>query len=106
MSFLSYTLIYILHPILHPKLSVNSESLRQGVGNVVFFTKLFFGGGENAEMGCILDRVKNGNRKHRASLRKTSVLSRQNIGTFPQRSPMFFVSERGTMGSALDVFSY
>ena len=60
MSFLSYTLIYILHPILHPKLSVNSESLRQGVGNVVFFTKLFFGGGENAEMGCILDRVKNG----------------------------------------------
>ena len=45
MSFLSYTLIYILHPILHPKLSVNSESLRQGVGNVVFFTKLFFGGG-------------------------------------------------------------
>ena len=105
MSFLSYTLIYILHPILHPKLSVNSESLRQGVGNVVFCTKLFFGG-ENAEMGCILDRVKNGNRKHRASLRKTSVLSRQNIGTFPQRSPMFFVSERGTMGSALDVFSY
>ena len=45
MSFLSYTLIYILHPILHPKLSVNSESLRQGVGNVVFFTKLFFWGG-------------------------------------------------------------
>ena len=44
MSFLSYTLIYILHPILHPKLSVNSESLRQGVGNVVFFTKLFLGG--------------------------------------------------------------
>ena len=106
MSFLSYTLIYILHPILHPKLSVNSESLRQGVGNVVFFTKLFFWGGENAEMGCIRDRVKNGNRKHRASLRKTSVLSRQNIGTFPQRSPMFFVSERGTMGSALEVFSY
>ena len=105
MSFLSYTLIYILHPILHPKLSVNSESLRQGVGNVVFFTKLFWGG-ENAEMGCIRDRVKNGNRKHRASLRKTSVLSRQNIGTFPQRSPMFFVSERGTMGSALEVFSY
>ena len=106
MSFLSYTLIYFLHPILHPKLSVNSESLRQGVGNVVFFTKLFFGGGVNAGMGCILDRVKNGNRKHRASLRKTSVLSRQNIGTFPQRSPMFFVSERGTMGSALEVFSY
>ena len=45
MSFLSYTLIYILHPILHPKLSVNSESLRQGVGNVVFFYKTFFGGG-------------------------------------------------------------
>ena len=45
MSFLSYTLIYILHPILHPKLSVNSESLRQGVGNVVFFYKTFFWGG-------------------------------------------------------------
>ena len=45
MSFLSYTLIYILHPILHPKLSVNSESLRQGVGNVVFFYKTFFLGG-------------------------------------------------------------
>ena len=44
MSFLSYTLIYILHPILHPKLSVNSESLRQGVGNVVFFYKTFFWG--------------------------------------------------------------
>ena len=45
MSFLSYTLIYILHPILHPKLSVNSESLRQGVGNVVFLQNFFFGGG-------------------------------------------------------------
>ena len=35
-----------------------------------------------------------GIRKHRTSLRETSVLSRQNIGTFPQRSPMFLISEK------------
>ena len=55
---------------------------RIGVGNVGEKQKTFFGG------------VGSGNAKHRTSLRQTSVLSRQNIGTLPQRSPMFLVSER------------
>ena len=50
---------------------------RIGVGNVGEKQKTFFGG------------VGFGNAKHRTSLRQTSVLLRQNIGTLPQRSPMF-----------------
>ena len=56
-----------------------------GVGNVGFFSKTFFG-----RRG----RTGSGNAKHRTSLRQTSVLSRQNIGTLPSRSPMFLVSGR------------
>ena len=45
--------------------------------------------------------------KHRTSLHKTSVLLRQNIGTFPQRSPMFLISGTGkndSYGSLYGVF--
>ena len=80
MSFLSYTLIYILHPILHPKLSVNSESLRQGVGNVVFFQKLFFK--EERYNGP-------GVAKHRTSVGKSTDVLHQKYGCLHQRSPMF-----------------
>ena len=55
---------------------------RIGVGNVGEKQKTFFGG------------INSGNAKHRTSLWQTSVLSGQNIGTFPQRSPMFLVSGR------------
>lgn len=46
-------------------------------------------------------------RKHRTSCTKTSELSRQNIGTFPQRSPMFLISGTGkndSYGSLYGVF--
>ena len=55
---------------------------RIGVGNVGEKHKTFFW------------RVGSGNAKHRTSLRQTSVLSRQNIGTLPQKSPMFLISGR------------
>ena len=64
---------------------------RVGVGNVGDFSKTFFI--EERRNGFLQDM---GNWKHRTSLRQTSVLSRQNIGTFPQRSPMFLVSGRAT----------
>ena len=44
--------------------------------------KTFFGG------------VGSGNAKHRTSWEQTSVLSKQNIGTLPSRSPMFLISRR------------
>ena len=41
-----------------------------------------------------------GNQKHRTSLHQTSVLSCQNLGTFLQRSPMFFDFRKGILNSA------
>ena len=42
-----------------------------------------------------------GNQKHRTSLKQTSVLLRQNLRTFTQRSPMFSFSEACTYFPAL-----
>ena len=70
-----------------------------GVGNVGDFKKTFFGGGRR--------RGFSEEQKHRTSLHKTSVLLRQNIGTFPQRSPMFLISGTGkndSYGSLYGVF--
>ena len=69
-----------------------------GVGNVGDFQKTFFQGG-NVNVPEV--------QKHRTSLHKTSVLLRQNIGTFPQRSPMFLISGTGkndSYGSLYGVF--
>ena len=80
----SYTLSFTRNPQCIKGVS------RSGVGNVGDFSKTFFR--EERRNDFLQDM---GNRKHRTSLRQTSVLSRQNIGTFPQRCPMFFVSETG-----------
>ena len=74
----------ILHPILHPKSPIYKGNFMDWCRKCRRKTKNFFGG------------VGSGNAKHRTSLRQTSVLSRQNIGTFPQRSPMFLVSGKVT----------
>ena len=72
----------ILHPILHRKSPMYKGIFIDGCRNVGENQKTFFWG------------VGFGNAKHRTSLRQTSVLSRQNNGTLPQRSPMFLISER------------
>ena len=48
--------------------------------------------GENYK--TFLGGVGSGNAKHRTSWEQTSVLSKQNIGTLPSRSPMFLISRR------------
>ena len=64
-----------------------------GVGNVGDFQKTFFmGGRKNVETSST--RRRTGIPKHRTSLHKTSVLLRQNLRTFAQRSPMFLISEK------------
>ena len=73
----------ILHPILHPKFPIYKGNFMDWCRKCRRKTKNFFGG------------VGSGNAKHRTSLRQTSVLSRQNIGTLPQRSPMFFPFRKG-----------
>ena len=73
----------ILHPILHRKSPMYKGIFMDGCRNVGENQKKFFWG------------VGSGNVKHRTSLRQTSVLSRQNIGTLPQRSPMFFLFQKG-----------
>ena len=80
-----------LHPILHPKSTMYKGSFNVWWRKCRRFFKNFFR--EERRNGFLQDM---GNWKHRTSLIKTSVLSRQNIGTFPQRSPMFLVSGRAT----------
>ena len=64
-----------------------------GVGSVGDFQKTFFmGGRKNVETSST--RRRTGIQKHRTSLHKTSVLLRQNLRTFAQRSPMFLISEK------------
>ena len=80
-----------------------------GVGNVGDFHKTFFVG-ECAYIGfhpsfsalgiaqaslalLSLNENVSGEQKHRTSLHKSSVLLRQNLRTFAQRSPMFLISE-------------
>ena len=83
----------ILHPVLHPTLhlkpSVNTGYPGHWCRKCRIFSQTFLG----EKAGTIPNRDM-GTRKHRTSLRETSVLSRQNIGTFPQRSPMFLISEK------------
>ena len=68
-----------------------------GVGNVGDFQKTFFmGGRKNVETSST--RRRTGIPKHRTSLHKTSVLLRQNLRTFAQRSPMFLISETLSCG--------
>ena len=57
-----------------------------GVGNVGYFYKTFFVGCRN-----VLYMKAPEEEKHRTSLHKTSVLLRQNLRTFAQRSPMFCI---------------
>ena len=79
----------VLHPILHLKPSVNTGYPGHWCRKCRIFSQTFLG----EKAGTIPNRNM-GIRKHRTSLRETSVLSRQNIGTFPQRSPMFLISEK------------
>ena len=63
-----------------------------GVGSVGDFQKTFFWGGERKNVETSSTRRRTGIPKHRTSLHKTSVLLRQNLRTFAQRSPMFLIS--------------
>ena len=65
-----------------------------GVGSVGDFQKTFFFGGERKNVETSSNRRRTGIPKHRTSLHKTSVLLRQNLRTFAQRSPMFLISEK------------
>ena len=65
-----------------------------GVGSVGDFQKTFFWGGERKNVETSSTRRRTGIPKHRTSLHKTSVLLRQNLRTFAQRSPMFLISEK------------
>ena len=64
-----------------------------GVGSVGDFQKTFFMGGRK-DVETSSTRRRTGIQKHRTSLHKTSVLLRQNLRTFAQRSPMFLISEK------------
>ena len=74
----------ILHPILHPKLSVNKRPLVFWCRKCRRFSKTFFVEGEQ---GCSPESAK-----HRTSLGKSTDVLPQNYGCFHRRSPMFLFS--------------
>ena len=99
----------ILHPILHPKSIVYKGVFLKGCRKCMFFSETFFvekfvcvrwmmtrtiasTAPNTAIPGSFHAEPLHGNQKHRTSLKQTSVLSRQNIGTLLQRSPMFSFS--------------
>ena len=99
----------ILHPILHPKSIAYKGVFVKGCRKCMFFFRNFFCGEvclramdddahhrEHRTQHCHSRQFScgtaSGNQKHRTSLKETSVLSRQNIGTLLQRSPMFSFS--------------
>ena len=99
----------ILHPILHPKSIAYKGVFLKGCRKCMFFFRNFFCGEvclramddderhrEHRTQHCHSRQFScgtaSGNQKHRTSLKETSVLSRQNIGTLLQRSPMFSFS--------------
>ena len=86
----SYTAEEILHPILHRKLPDFIGIFHIRCRKCRIFLQNFF-------LGCrnVLYMKAPEVEKHRTSLHKTSVLLRQNIVTFPQRSPMFLISGTG-----------
>ena len=78
----------ILHPILHPKTPLYPGHFPMWCRKCGFFSQNFFCG----ECRSGFQKGRTGNWKHRTSLMETSVLLKQNIGTFAQRSPMFLIS--------------
>ena len=90
----SYTLHLILHPNLHPKMPEFIMVFHAGCRKCRRFSKNFFLGGERKNVETSSTRRRTGIPKHRTSLHKTSVLLRQNLRTFAQRSPMFLISEK------------
>ena len=87
----SYTLHFILHPNLHPKMPEFIRIFHTGCRKCRRFSKNFFLGGERKNVETSYTRRRTGIPKHRTSLHKTSVLLRQNLRTFAQRSPMFCI---------------
>ena len=84
----------ILHPILHPKSSVNTRNLTPWCRKCRRFSKTFFVGG-GGRMRCSGPEGA----KHRTSLvQSTDVLS-QKYGCFHRRSPVFLFSGKGTLPS-------
>ena len=106
----------ILHPILHPKSIAYKGVFVKGCRKCMFFFRNFFCGEvclramddderhrEHRTQHCHSRQFScgtaSGNQKHRTSLKETSVLSRQNIGTLLQRSPMFSFSGKANFVS-------
>ena len=90
----SYTLHFILHPNLHPKVPEFIRVFHTGCRKCRRFSKNFFLGGGRKNVETSSTRRSTGIPKHRTSLHKTSVLLKQNLRTFAQRSPMFLISEK------------
>ena len=89
----SYTVEEILHPTLHRKLPDFIGIFHIGCRKCRIFLQTFFVGCRN-----VLYMKAPEEEKHRTSLHKTSVLLRQNLRTFAQRSPMFLISETLSCG--------
>ena len=106
----------ILHPILHPKSIAYKGVFLKGCRKCMFFSETFFvekfvcvrwmmtsttasTAPNTAIPGSFHAEPLHGNQKHRTSLKETSVLSRQNIGTLLQRSPMFSFSGKANFFS-------
>ena len=83
----------ILHPILHPKSSVNTRNLTPWCRKCRRFSKTFFveGGREGRKRCCGPEAAK-----HRTSLGKSTDVLLQKYGCFHRRSPMFLFSGKGT----------
>ena len=72
----------ILHPILHPKLPVNTGYSGYGCRKCMIFSKNFFFREERYNGPEVT--------KHRTSLGKSTDVLHRKYGCLPQRSPMFF----------------
>ena len=78
----------ILHPILHPKLSVNTGHLAPWCRKCRRFSKTFFVERREGGMRCSGPETA----KHRTSLGKSTDVLHQKYGCFHRRSPMFLFS--------------
>ena len=93
--------VCILHPILHPKSSVNTGHPVPWCRKCRRFSKTFFIGGGGWKR-CNGPETA----KHRTSLSKSTDVLPQKYGCFHQRSPMFLFSESSFPQFSLDLLSH